>query len=64
MKPKTLDQLKQFCAGCRHDRYNHKGLCERPGIDAPVTSDYCWHLSFDKLEYNRTTHTFQLTCHT
>lgn len=39
----------QYCYGCRDDRYNHPGLCERPGIDAPVTSSHCWHLAAAKL---------------
>jgi len=36
---------KQFCGSCRQDRYNYPGMCERPGIDAPVTSKQCWNLS-------------------
>ena len=40
---------KSKCEGCEQDRYNHKGMCERPGIDAPVTSDECWHLKTAKL---------------
>jgi len=40
---------KKHCDGCYNDRYNHKGMCERPGIDAPVTSDECWHLKTAKL---------------
>ncbi len=35
---------KKHCRGCDQDRYNHKGVCERPGIDAPVTSESCWHI--------------------
>lgn len=53
MKPKTESDLKALCVGCYADRYNHKGMCERPGIDAPVTSDKCWSLSMDKLEHVR-----------
>ncbi len=33
---------KSMCIGCRNDRYNHPGTCERPGIDAPVTCKECW----------------------
>jgi hypothetical protein len=39
---KTLKPNKKYCSRCRQDRYNHPGLCERPGIDAPVTSKECW----------------------
>ena len=36
---------RTVCGGCRHDRYNMGvGYCERPGIDAPVTTTKCWHL--------------------
>ena len=35
---------KTHCSGCDQDRYNHPGMCERPGIDATVTSKECWHL--------------------
>ena len=40
----------EHCGGCRDDRYNHPGTCERPGIDAPVTSKHCWSLDSAKLE--------------
>lgn len=39
---------KKYCDGCYQDRYNHKGMCERPSIDAPVVSDDCWHLKSAK----------------
>lgn len=39
----------KYCSGCRNDRYNHCGTCERPGIDAPVTSKQCWSLKSAKL---------------
>ena len=42
-------QRKKFCSGCYYDRYNHPGLCERPGIDAPVTSKECWSLDGSKV---------------
>lgn len=53
-----LDRLEgrikeEVCRGCDHDRYNHKGMCERPGIDAPVISDRCWHMTPDNIEYDR-----------
>lgn len=41
----TDSQKKKFCRGCYADRYNHPGMCERPGIDAVVTSKQCWSLS-------------------
>lgn len=38
-------EKKKLCAGCRNNRYNMGvGFCERPGIDAVVTSDECWSL--------------------
>ena len=39
----------KHCSGCDQDRYNHPGMCERPGIDAPVTSKACWNLKDAKL---------------
>lgn len=53
MKPRTETDLKDLCRGCPSDRYNHKGLCERPGIDHLVDSDKCWCLSLAKLEHIR-----------
>lgn len=41
------------CPGCHDDRYNHPGTCERPGIDAPVTSVKCWHLERPTVHYDR-----------
>jgi hypothetical protein len=38
-------QKKKFCSRCYYDRYNYPGTCERPGIDAPVTSKQCWSLN-------------------
>jgi hypothetical protein len=39
----TKNEKKKLCSGCRNNRYNMgKGFCERPGIDAPVTSEECW----------------------
>lgn len=41
----TKAEKKQLCVGCRNNRYNKgRGFCERPGIDAPVTCDECWHM--------------------
>ena len=42
-------KTSDHCRGCYCDRYNHPGLCERPGIDAPVTSKKCWMLAKAKL---------------
>jgi hypothetical protein len=39
----------KHCVDCYNDRYNHPGLCERPGVDAPVTSEQCWRLAEAKL---------------
>lgn len=44
---------KKYCSGCDQDRYNHKGMCERPGIDALVTSDDCWHLKDAKMVWKK-----------
>lgn len=62
-RPKTIEEAKYLCSGCRDDRYNHKGLCERPGIDAPVTSDKCWSLELDKPVYNRSVRRWVMPCH-
>lgn len=62
-RPNTVNEVKQLCRGCRDDRYNHKGLCERPGIDAPVTSDKCWSLTLDKPVYNRGAKRWVMPCH-
>ena len=43
---------RTVCPGCRQDRYNHPGLCERPGIDAPVTTTKCWHLDRETVTYD------------
>ena len=51
---------KSHCKGCYNDRYNHKGMCERPGIDAPVTSDECWHLEDAKLVWRKQVHISQV----
>lgn len=40
---------KRHCIGCYLDRYNHSGMCERPGIDAPVVSKECWLFKSAKL---------------
>lgn len=44
---------EDVCQGCFQDRYNHKGLCERPGIDSVVTSENCWHLEQGTILYDR-----------
>jgi RNA polymerase sigma factor (sigma-70 family) len=43
---KSVDWIKHnVCSGCRQDRYNMgRGYAERPGIDAPVMCDHCWHI--------------------
>ena len=43
---------REVCHGCMQDRYNHKGLCERPGIDAPVTCERCWSMTPENIEYD------------
>ena len=43
----------EVCPGCRQDRYNHKGMCERPGIDAPVICEKCWHMTPDNIQFDR-----------
>lgn len=58
MEQKRLDKLEKtikedVCRGCDQDRYNHKGMCERPGIDAPVTSNRCWLMTPDNIDYDR-----------
>jgi hypothetical protein len=62
-RPKTVDQCKKLCVGCRQDRYNHKGVCERPGIDAPVTSDHCWSLEPLEAIYCRAKKMWVMPCH-
>ena len=49
---------KKVCGGCRQDRYNHLGMCERPEIDAPVTSDLCWNAEWC-IKYNRKTKRYE-----
>ncbi|MFA4870986.1 MAG: hypothetical protein WC623_22495 [Pedobacter sp.] len=44
---------KSNCRGYYQDRYNHPGMCERPGIDAPVTSKECWHLKNAKMVWRK-----------
>ena len=51
-KLSPTDIKQTICPGCRQDRYNHKGLCERPGIDAVVTSDNCWHMRPENIQYD------------
>ena len=62
-RPRTIDAAKRLCSGCYYDRYNHKGLCERPGIDAPVTCDKCWSLELDRIVYNRKAKRFEMPCY-
>ncbi len=63
-RPKNLIEIKhKFCHGCYQDRYNHKGLCERPGIDAPVLSENCWHLKQTNLVYCRPLKQYAMRCH-
>jgi len=42
---------REVCPGCRSQRYNYPGTCERPGIDSVVRSEYCW--SMDTISYDR-----------
>ena len=62
-RPKSKEACKKLCHGCRSDRYNHKGLCERPGIDAVVTSEYCWSLNPANALYCRAEKTWVMPCH-
>jgi hypothetical protein len=62
-KPRTIREAKQLCKGCRNDRYNHPGTCERSGIDAPVVSDQCWLLRLDKMLYCRPMREWVMPCH-
>jgi hypothetical protein len=61
-RPKSIEAIKKLCYGCHSDRYNHKGLCERPGIDAPVTCKQCWSLSPDKVLYCRGAKKYVMSC--
>ena len=64
MRPKTVEQAKRLCSGCRDNRYNMgSGYRERPGIDAPVTCDHCWHLDPTKAVYNRACREWFMPCH-
>jgi len=62
-RPKTKMQAKRLCVGCRNDRYNHPGMCERPGIDTPVTSEFCWDLNPEKALYCRGAKEWVMPCH-
>lgn len=63
-RPKTKEETKRLCAGCRYERYNFgKGYVERPGIDAPVVTDYCWHLDPEKAVYCRGAKKWVMPCH-
>ena len=58
MDEKRLNRLEstikmEVCPGCSHERYNCRGTCERPGIDAPVTCDRCWHMTPENIDYDR-----------
>lgn len=54
MSKSKIDMIKKnVCRGCRQDRYNHQGMCERPGIDAVVTSEKCWHLNPGNIHFDR-----------
>lgn len=59
----SVAEKKQHCRGCHQDRYNHKGMCERPGIDAPVVSEDCWLLKNAKLLYVRKLKVKVMSCH-
>lgn len=65
MAKKVTDaELKRLCVGCRFDRYNYKGTCERPGIDAPVLCEKCWSLKPEHRIYCRRVKRYVMTCHT
>jgi len=61
-RPKTIQAKKRLCSGCRNDRYNYRGMCERPGIDAVVTSDNCWSIDNDAV-YCRAMKKWAMPCH-
>ena len=62
-RPKTDSQRKKLCSGCYNNRYNYKGTCERPGIDAPVTSNKCWSLDPENVLYCRGANKWVMSCH-
>jgi len=63
-RPKTKEQAKRLCSGCRYNRYNMgKGLADRPGVDAPVAVDHCWHLDPGKALYCRGARRWVMPCH-
>ena len=63
-RPRSKRAVAQrFCPGCRQDRYNHKGMCERPGLDAPVTSEFCWNNDPAKAVYCRAEKKWAMPCH-
>jgi len=62
-RPRSKAEVaRRLCPGCWKDRYNHFGMCERPGIDAPVTSDYCFHNDPARAEYDRGKKRWQMPC--
>ena len=63
MRPRSKKDCTRLCSGCRHDRYNHPGLCERPGIDAPVTSAFCWHLEPGRAVWLKHEKRWAMSCH-
>lgn len=63
-KPKTRMQVKsKLCAGCYNNRYNNKDTCERPGIDAVVTSNFCWFNDPRDAMYDRRAKEWKMPCH-
>lgn len=63
-RPRSKNEVKRLlCGGCYQDRYNHPGLCERPGVDAPVTSRFCWNNDPAKAVYCRPRKAWVMPCH-
>lgn len=53
MNSDTMKKDKSMCGGCYNNRYNYTGTCERPGIDAVVTSKECWIYKSAKVEMKK-----------
>lgn len=65
MRPRNKSDVKyRLCGGCRNDRYNYPGTCERPGVDAPVTSQFCWSNDPARALYCRGAREWVMPCHT
>lgn len=63
MRPRTKDQAKKLCAGCRNDRYNMGHGYQETEADAPVASEYCWSLHPGRALYCRALKEWVMPCH-